>query len=172
MKNFKIDFYEKPNNNSIFTRDKYFCLSLQSDIIIRISSHKRMLKTIADIESLVNNYILSVNMKISELYKYYRTANYYSDLYIFDSFINCDKYIKKILQLQNTANKVYFAFSFMIKLNDEILHISKIIADVLKKNNLWFDLRIIQALSASLQTEFKNMVQQIKNYNEFENGKK
>ncbi|MEI6694542.1 MAG: hypothetical protein WCO13_00630 [Bacteroidota bacterium] len=156
MKKNNIQNYVKPYSNSIFTKDKYSHVYLNSDLIITFSSEKEILIFLSHLRREIDNLILVSNTTLIDIYKYYRTAWYYTNQIHFDNFKQIEENLNKIIKYQHSPNANFFIVSNLEGLLKNQIYLIDLICEVLKKNKLYLDYKILKSAKKRLLNEFNS----------------
>jgi hypothetical protein len=157
MKNCKIQNYESPNKDSIFSKDKLNCVYLDRELTFRFSSVKETKKFLAFLRSEIDALITSANIALVELYGYSRKAWYYSNENLFNEFADIEKTLNKIVKYQNSPSANFFIIQGLKNLFNGLEEIIIYLLPIFRKQNFHVDARQLENIKKRLLNEFNNL---------------
>ena len=157
MKHCKIEKYVQPYRNSIYTNDKYFHVNLNDNVTISFRSEKETLLFLSNLRREIDSLIITSNCSLIEIYKYYRTAWFYTNNIYFTEFKEIEENLNKIMKYQHSPNANHFILKNLRSLLENMISIIDLIFEVLKNNKMYLDCRILKSIKKRLLNEFNSL---------------
>lgn len=171
MKTVKIQNFNEKDPNSIFTRDKYFRVSLGNGLSISFTNKKHLTKFLSETNEFIRRMLFELNKIYTEIFIEYRKMWFYFDgekfgnisLRYDDDLIFVNKHFSMIVDRSGWQNGNHFVFGhfkniidiFEVIIND-LIEVNKQKSNYVEKRNLEIILSRLAWITENLKNYGKN----------------